>query len=286
MNAPTFRLAHVPGAQGDNCLLGQRGVKRLEGETRPALLISFVYLAKFLKDKNRYAYRDWALDSGAFSAHYSGKAIDLKAYIDTCKWLIKDDPTLTEIFALDVIGDWKKSLENTEKMWAEGIPAIPAYHFKSPEKALLELVAKYPKIALGGIARVKGGVKLKWAQQCFARVWPKRIHGFGFGTRKHLMALPWHSVDATNWETGPCQFGRWNSFGGDLSIRGSAQNLRAEVEWYLKLEADCRARWKKEMEKLEESQGLDVRLAVVSRGDRMIKGIGKDQDPKDPKEAK
>ena len=50
-----------------------------------------------------------------------------------------------------------------------------------------------------------------------------------------MMKFPFHAVDATNWEIGPCKFGRWQSF-GNLSVRGSKQNLRAEVEWHLKLE--------------------------------------------------
>ena len=72
------------------------------------------------------------------------------------------------------------------------------------------------------------------------------MHGFGFGSEKSVMLVPWHSVDATNWELGPCRFGRWQSF-GKMSVRGSKQNLRAEVEWHLDLERRARNRWAKEM---------------------------------------
>jgi hypothetical protein len=66
------------------------------------------------------------------------------------------------------------------------------------------------------------------------------------------MALPWHSVDATNWELAPCKFGRWRSFGGaKLSVRGGKQNLRAEVDWYLALERRARARWHRQMQELD-----------------------------------
>lgn len=77
------------------------------------------------------------------------------------------------------------------------------------------------------------------------------------------MALPWHSVDATNWEIGPCKFGRWQTFGA-MSVRGSKQNLRAEVEWYLALERRARAKWKNQMAELA-GLGTTVRLAVVSK---------------------
>lgn len=260
--APTVRLAHTPGAQGDNCLTGSKGVAKLGPDSAPALLVSFVYLKPFLRHQKHYMYRDWALDSGAFSAHMSGDDIDLDEYIDTCRHLMATDKTLTEIFALDVIGDWKAGLKNCEKMWAKGIPAIPAYHIGEPWDVLAGIAKDYPKIALGGVARMRAGVKKVWAGQCFARVWPKRIHGFGFAQEDVVMAYPWHSVDATNWELGPCAFGRWNTY-GKLSVRGSHQNLRVEVEWYLKLEAKARWRWRQQMASLGSGPtGPSIRMAV------------------------
>lgn len=220
----------------------------------PALLVSYVYLKPFLKNQQSYCYRDWAMDSGAFSAHMSGTEIKLDNYIATCKELMAKDKTLTEIFALDVIGDWKAGLKNCEKMWAAGVPAIPAYHIGEPWDVLIGIAKDYPKIALGGVARLRGKVKQQWAGQCFARVWPKKVHGFGFAGRADVLKFPWHSVDATNWEMGPCAFGRWNSF-GKMSVRGSNQNLRSEVEWYLKLEREARFIWRKQMAQLKEKTG-------------------------------
>src|SRR5262249_2164969 len=150
--------------------------------------------------------------SGAFSAHQSGKEIRLEEYIETAKQLMETDKQLVEVFALDVIDDWKASLKNCEAMWEAGVPAIPAFHIGEPEEALIHLARHYPKIALGGVALLRGEKKLSWARQCFARVYPHRIHGFGFGSEKAVLSLPFHSVDATNWELGPCRFGRWQSF--------------------------------------------------------------------------
>jgi hypothetical protein len=243
-------------------------------ETSPALLVSYVYLDPFLKNQHRYAYRDWVLDSGAFSAHMSGTKIDLTAYIAKCKELLASDPTLTEVFALDVIGDYRASLRNCEKMWEAGVPAIPCYHINEPVDALFHIAKTYPKVALGGVARVKRGIKLEFARQCFARVWPKKIHGFGFGDETSILSLPFHSTDATNWELGPCAFGRWNSY-GKLSVRGSKQNLRAEVEWYLRLEERARRKWVKEMALLEAGGGQPtIRLAAQQSSDAQIRRSG------------
>ena len=233
----------------------------------PALLVAYPYLSAFLDNRPRYAYRNWALDSGAFSAFNSGVTIDLQQYTEICQVLLENDPTLTEVFALDVIGDWRASLKNAEAMWAKGIPAIPTFHESEPWDVLKGIAKDYDKIAIGGC--VGSRTRDKFAGQCFARVWPKKIHGFGFGTRKAILSFPWHSVDATSWEVAPCRYGRWNAFGNRggredaISVRGSSQNLRIEVEWYLDLEEEARKRWAKEMAKLQ-TQGPAVRLSLVA----------------------
>ena len=161
--APTVRLEMSNSPAERNMTLKGRHLK-------PALLVSFYYLEPFLKNRAQYGYRDWVMDSGAFSAHASGKNIDLKEYIETCKRLTETDPTLTEIFSLDVIGDWKAGVKNLEKMWEAGIPAIPCFHIGEPESLLKSLAREYPKIALGGVAMAKGGVKMEFARQCFSRI--------------------------------------------------------------------------------------------------------------------
>lgn len=260
---PVLRLSHRPGAQGDGTLMdaptvrlsvgsNPRGRRALQTDLLPAVLVSYVYVDGWLKNRSKYYVRDWALDSGAFSAFNSGMTIDLSSYIDLCARLLEEDGQLSEVFALDVIGDPEGGLRNTEEMWRQGVPAIPCYHYGEPEDVLLEIARKYPKIALGGATKIRGKKKLEWAAQCFARVWPKKIHGFGFGSEAAQLHVPWHSTDATNWEIGPCKFGTWRSYGGSrLRIRGSHHPLRVEVEYYLRIEARARARWKKEMMLLE-----------------------------------
>lgn len=233
---------------------------------KPAILVSYVYLEGFLKNRHLYDIRDWVLDSGAFSAHASGVEINLDDFIATAKELQANDPQLTEVFALDVIGDWRASLKNCEKMWGAGVQAIPCFHVGEPWDVLLSIARDYPKIALGGAVGFRD--KENWAKQCFARVWPKKIHGFGFGSEKTIMALPFHSVDATNWELGPCKFGRWAAYGGSLRWRGSKQNLRVEVEHYLKIERAAQSRWKKEMALLESTESPTLRLAAAGQAER------------------
>ena len=44
----------------------------------PALLVSFFYLNLFQDNRHQFHFRDWVLDSGAFSAHNSGVEINLQ----------------------------------------------------------------------------------------------------------------------------------------------------------------------------------------------------------------
>jgi hypothetical protein len=223
--------------------------------------VSYVYLEPFMSARRTYHFRDWVLDSGAFSAHQLGIPIDIQAYINKCKLLLAMDPLLSEVFALDVIGDWRASIKNTEEMWRQGVHAIPTYHPGEPESALKAIARDYPKIALGGVVGWPIKRKLKWLAYCFAKVWPKKIHGFGMSSEQMLMKFPFHSVDASNWEMAPCARGQWHKF-GKMSVRGSRQNLRVEVLWFLDLEQRVRNRWAKEMKELESINHPDIRLAV------------------------
>jgi hypothetical protein len=262
---PTVRLAHMPHTQGDNVLLpahlrskryaSHEESKVLPVGNRPGLLMSYYYLPRFERHLEHWAMRDWVLDSGAFSAMNSGKAIALEQYIEDCHRLLRGPRPPSEIFALDVIGDHRASRRNTERMWEAGIEAIPTYHHGSPPDELECIARDYPKIALGGVARKspRGSFKLDFARACFSRIWPARIHGFGYGLEEHILALPWHSVDATSWLVGVCQFGKWRSFGkSQLGLRGSKVNIRAEVEYYLGLEKRARGRWARTWAKVQE----------------------------------
>src|SRR5262245_21194725 len=108
---PIVRLAAVAEASTNTMNRADR--------PRVALLVSFVYLYRFKKYRRnlKLHYRDWVMDSGAYSADNSGKEIKLAEYIMLCRQLLAEDPTLTEVFSLDVIKDWKESAANTRKMW-------------------------------------------------------------------------------------------------------------------------------------------------------------------------
>lgn len=255
MNSPTVRLAF--GASSN-------GVKAVrQGHIAEAgALISFYYLKQFLKVEP-HETRNWVMDSGAFSAHNSGAEIKVDDYIKTCGEMIKADKKLVEIFALDVIGDHEASLLNAEMMWQAGVPAIPCYHAGEPWEMLTHIAAHYPKIAIGGVARKGEEIKIKFAEQCFARVWPKKIHGFGMSSEAIVMGFPFHSVDSSSWELAPQAFGNWLKF---KKMEAKAKNfpdgymdLRSQVKYFLDLEGRARGKWSKEMELLEQIEQTETK---------------------------
>lgn len=217
----------------------------------PSLLVSYAYLGGWLGARATIPHRSWVLDSGAFTAHQLGKPVDLAAYTDLAADLQKSDPKLAEVFALDVIGDWRETRKNVDSMWERGVRAIPTYHYGEPKEVLLGYAKDFPKIALGGVAKMRGPRKLEWSRACFAHVWPKKIHGFGYGHESLLNALPFHSADATSWEIRPARFGTWQAYRGTNLRFPKDLELRPEIEWYLKMERRLAYRWQREMALLE-----------------------------------
>jgi hypothetical protein len=214
----------------------------------PALLVSLPYVQKFCETQRYFHFSDWALDSGAFSAHVSAaRGVTVAQYLDVARELRAADPRLTEIYSLDVIGSWRQTLAHTEQLWRGGIEAIPCFHHGEPWDVLRGYARDYPKVALGGVAGLPP-TKLTWARTCFDLIWPARVHGFAFAGRRALLTLPFDSVDASNWLT-PIRYGAWRSLGSvqRQMVKGASvgrtQNLRAEVECYLRLEREARARW-------------------------------------------
>ncbi len=241
----TVRLA--VGGQADALVSG------LTGEPRPAVLASYHYLDLWLRIADRCEFRTWAMDSGAFSVQRSGASIDLRAYTETAIELLASDPKLEDVFALDVIGDPAASLRNAHYMREHGVPrVIPCFHVGEPVAHLRTLAKEFDKIALGGA--VGYGRREAWARACFRHVWPKKVHGFGFNKESEVLAVPWHSVDATTWCLAPVKFGRWTSYGNGkqrpVPVR-KGHNLRPEVDWFLGVERRATERWARRMRELE-----------------------------------
>lgn len=229
----------------------------------PAMLVSHPYSHHFFKERANFHIREWVLDSGAFTQFNAGKPpLAINDYIDFCKMARDTDSQLAAIFALDVVGDWKTTLANTEALWKAGVEAIPCFHAGEPEDVLLGMARDYPRIAIGGASgRLYGNQRIKFLEQCVARVWPKRIHCFGVTDNRILERLPFDSVDSSSWDYRPTQFGIFSSYArrdgrphglymGRRKGKTGELRLLPEVNHYLQLESRLKQKWGKELAKL------------------------------------
>lgn len=247
-------------------------------DPRPSILVSFAYRREWSKisdtrgfrvDDDRAdepPWREVVLDSGAFTAWQTGKPVDIVEFAEWVDAQRATNPLVTEVFTLDVIGgDWRESLANTEYLWKRGIQAIPVFHVGEPLDVLKALAKDYPKISLGGAVGYRK--RDEWAALCFKAVWPKKMHGLGYGETS-LWKLPFHTIDNSSWAFGPSKFGDFHSL-KTKQIRGKrvsigTHNVRCEIDFYVREEQRLRRFWKG---RLPSDWGEDVpsiRLATTA----------------------
>lgn len=189
------------------------------------------------------------LDSGAFSAWKSGTRVLYDDYITEVVENIEWD----EIVSLDVIGNAQASFDNAIRMRDAGVKVLPVFHYGSPWEMLQEYKTGFSnRVALGGITSIGTQQKTKWLEQCFARAYPCKFHGFGLASEDLLMALPFASADSAAWST-VHMFGRSQAAPG-LAMpklgngdRTEHYDLRFEIKHYLELEAKVKDRWSQEL---------------------------------------
>jgi hypothetical protein len=235
----------------------------IELETKPSILVSYAYRKAWETSRHLGLWREVVIDSGAFTAHSTGIVIELAAFAD---WVLEqkhNDPLVTEVFTLDVIGgSWRDTERNTRELWKRGVEAMPVFHVGEPTDVLRGYARDYPKVALGGA--VGYHKKMEWAALCFREVWPKRLHGLGFGPRS-LDSLPFHTIDHSTW-TAAHMRGTHDSHGGarlGRPTRGTYA-LPAEVAHQLALERRARLRWSGKLPSDWSEPAPSVRLVAAS----------------------
>ncbi len=141
------------------------------------------------------------LDSGAFSAWSRGATLSVPAY---CHYIHQHEPRLDLYCNLDVIGDWKGSARNLDKMLANGLKPVAVFHRGSPWNELHRLANLGLPLALGGLVgkgkSVTAGNIQQYLDQCWTRLrehWPLRVHVFGIVAQWVLERYPWYSADSS-----------------------------------------------------------------------------------------
>lgn len=239
--------------------------------SKPSVLVSFAHLKTQHIPMRGAGISEWVLDSGAYTAHNSGKTIRNEDFIHFALTAQKKDPRLVCIFGLDVINDPKKSLENALAAKKAGLNVVPTWHAGEPLEFAQEMARQFDRLACGGlVARLANNratlfdtkTKLHHATNFFKAVWPKWIHGFGCTAEELMSELPFAATDSTTWTLRPSMYGSWKSF-GFLPLRLTSETkdcLRTEVDWFMDREALHDAQWRGELVKVG-CERFRIRLA-------------------------
>jgi 7-cyano-7-deazaguanine synthase len=180
---------------------------------RRRMLLSYAYAERMTaEDFAELSSADLIIDSGAFTALNSGTPVDHDAYLD---WLTGHASSCRFAFSLDVIGDWRASLQNYlygRDRLGDAVRLVPTWHIGSPWEALHELCELTDYVGIGGavpFARTPA-LLFKLARQAheIAASHGTRLHGLGITGRRVMFHLPWASVDSSSWN----MFGRFSAF--------------------------------------------------------------------------
>lgn len=161
------------------------------------------YNTQKLTDFTRQGGERVFLDSGAFSAYTQGVTIDLVEY---CNFIKQNADIIDVASVLDAVGDPLQTYQNQQAMEAQGVKALPCFHYGEDERYLQHYVENYEYITLGGMVPISTPNLLLWLD----RIWEKylcdgngrprlKVHGFGLTTIKLMKRYPWFSVDSSSW---------------------------------------------------------------------------------------
>ncbi len=207
------------------------------------VLMSFHYFQKedLSRIVNGWPWRpNIFTDSGGFSAHTQGCDVDLNDY---ARWIRKHQGVIDYYANLDVVYDWRKTLQNQLRMERLGLRPMPVLHFRSPVEEIERYKKRgYDAMCLGGLVpynlyisralaslagsrdladlpRTEGKEVIDWLDRCHevANEVGMGLHGFGITIWRSLLRWHWKSVDSSSWNAAS-KYGSLRIFDGE---RGS-----------------------------------------------------------------
>ena len=161
------------------------------------VLESFAIQWKYA-NQYRMAYRSMMLDSGAFSAHNSGKVIDVDEYGEYAAAHAADYDLVINLD--DIAGNVALSAANESRLRdVHGLDPVPVFHQGEPWAVLDEYTSRAPVVGLGFKRPLtRPAIRREWIGECFGRVpTGHKIHGFAMTS--YMGDFPFASVDSTTW---------------------------------------------------------------------------------------
>jgi hypothetical protein len=183
------------------------------------VLLSYAYHAgtDLHKVREKLVCGRLMIDSGAFTAHTTGREVTLNGY---AKYLLEYRGEWDQAVTLDVIGDPIESRKNTLKLHGMGLPVMPVFTRGEDLKEFDAMVRDSGYVCVGGAGGMSQAALLKRAAllQRRAEDLGGGIHALGMGAINHLLKAKPYSADASN-ISGAFRFGTIMMFDGRV-VRG------------------------------------------------------------------
>lgn len=219
------------------------------------LLVAYPYCCKpvineLKKISDKVETFRFLLDSGAFTAHNSGKDVSLDEY---CRFIENLPLKPWRYFSLDVIGDAEATMRNYEIMIKRGFNPVPVFTNGDKLNVLDEYYKTSDMVGVGGLVGLKKNELLNSVYNTQKHVEGKKTHLLGFTRIEHLKKLRPYSCDSSSWETG-------SMFGNTRFYLGKGNFLKLERKDFIGKPSERLLR-------LALEHGVDIRdLASESRG--------------------
>jgi hypothetical protein len=144
---------------------------------------------------------DLLIDSGAFTAAQSGKAIRLDDYLSFIDGLSVKP---WRYFTLDVIGDPEGTRHNFDEARRRGYSPVPIFTPGETLEALEEYYDRSDLVGIGGLVTAKlNGINPKaFLKRTLRAAGDRHTHLLGLTSVNALKSIKPYSCDSSNWESG------------------------------------------------------------------------------------
>lgn len=162
------------------------------------VLVAYPYLNKslqvYLQDKNDI---NLLLDSGAFTAWKAGQVIEIDDY---CKFIDNLPIKPWKYFALDVVGNPQKTMENYEIMLKRGYKPIPIFTRGEDISVLEDYYKTSDIVGVGGLVGTKKNKA--FVNALMKKINKRKVHWLGFTNIKYIKFYKPYMCDSSSWLTG------------------------------------------------------------------------------------
>lgn len=160
------------------------------------ILVAYPYMKADVIDRlSRYRSSiRFVLDSGAFTAWRAKKPVKLDDY---CRFIESLPVEPWRYFALDVIGDPKRTMENYQTMVRRGFNPIPIFTRGEDPSVLDDYYATSDVVGIGGLVGTLGNKG--FVKGIMRSVGQRKVHWLGFTDIKFISFFRPYMCDASSW---------------------------------------------------------------------------------------